>query len=173
MALALTPGIDFTVGEMRLADWDAVRQVYVEGIATGNATIETDPPSWEIWDSRHLPICRYVARSGDEVLGWVALSPVSGRCAYRGVTEISVYVAARARGHRIGTALLQAVIDGSEREGIWTIQAGVFPENTASLGLHKKFGFREIGVSERRGKLNGKWRNVVLLERRSTVVGID
>ena len=173
MALALTPGVDFTVGAMAPADWEAVRQIYAEGIATGNATIETDPPAWEIWDKRHLSICRYVARSGNDVLGWVALSPVSARCAYKGVTEVSVYVAARARGHRIGTALLTALIAGSEQQGIWTIQAGVFPENAASLALHKKLGFREIGVRERLGKLNGVWRNVVLLERRSAVVGID
>jgi phosphinothricin acetyltransferase len=158
---------------MRAGDWDAVRAIFVEGIATGNATFETEPPSREVWDAKHLPFCRYVARAAEEVIGWVALSSVSSRCVYRGVAEISVYVAQRARGQGVGRALLEAVIAGSETQGIWTIQAGIFPENVASLALHKKLGFREVGVRERPGKLGATWRNVVLLERRSIIVGID
>jgi len=170
---SLQQGIDYTIGEMHPADWDAVRAVYVEGIATGNATIETEPPAWEVWDKRHLPQCRLVAKHNETIIGWVALSHVSSRMAYNGVTEVSVYVAERARAQGVGSALLGAVITASEAQGIWTIQAGIFPENTASVALHKKLGFRVIGTRKRLGKLNGQWRDVVLLERRSAVVGID
>ena len=158
---------------MTPADWPAVREIYLEGIATGNATFETGAPEWEAWDAGHLPDCRLVARRGDEILGWVALSPVSGRCVYAGVAEVSVYVAAKARGQGAGGALMQAVIDASEARGIWTLQAGVFPENTASISLLKRCGFREVGVRERLGKMGGRWRDVVLLERRSPRVGTD
>lgn len=169
----LTSGVDFIIGEMLPADWLAVCAIYEEGIATGNATIETEAPAWEVWDRRHLPTCRFVARAGNGIIGWVALSPVSSRCAYNGVAEVSVYVAERARRQGVGTALLKAVIAASEAQNIWTIQAGIFPENTASLALHKGLGFREVGVRHRLGKLNGKWRDVILLERRSQVAGVD
>ena len=173
MAIAESIGTNVEIGEMHDADWDAVRAIYAEGIATGNASIETEPPAWEIWNARHWKRCRLVARSGGAVVGWVALGPYSMRVAYHGVAEISIYVAARERGKGIGRMLLQAVIAESERQGIWTLQAGIFPENDISIALHTKFGFRVVGTRERLGKLNGEWRNVVLLERRSTVAGVD
>jgi L-amino acid N-acyltransferase YncA len=152
-------------------DWGAVRAIYLEGIATGNATFATSAPEWEEWDSKHLPTCRLVVRSGD-VLGWVALSPVSQRAVYRGVAEVSVYVAERARGKGIGAVLLRALIRDSEREGIWTLQAGIFPENEASVRLHERAGFRIVGVREKVGSMGGRWRDVILMERRSAVVGM-
>jgi len=157
---------------MRPKDWEAVRAIYLEGIATGNSTFEQSAPDWKTWDQGHLPSCRLVARAGNEVLGWTALSPVSRRQVYAGVAEFSIYVAERARGRRIGTALLKALIEVSEREGIWTLQSGIFPENMASLGLCRRFGFRVVGTRERVGCMAGRWRDVVLLERRSLVAGV-
>ena len=156
---------------MEAADWDGVRAVYLEGIATGDATFETEAPDWEKWDATHLPHCRLVARSGATVAGWAALSPVSARRVYAGVAETSVYVAADFRGKRFGRALLDALVTCSEQHGIWTLQAGIFPENVASLALHRQCGFREVGRRERLGKMQGRWRDVVLLERRSGRVG--
>jgi L-amino acid N-acyltransferase YncA len=152
-------------------DWGAVRAIYLEGIATGNATFATSAPDWEEWDSNHLRVCRLVVRSGG-VLGWVALSPVSERCVYRGVAEVSIYVAEHARGRGIGAVLLPALIQESERAGIWTLQAGIFPENDASIRLHKQAGFRVVGVREKLGCMGGRWRDVILMERRSAVVGL-
>lgn len=152
---------------MREGDWPAVRAIYEEGIATGQATFETETPSWETWNADHLATGRLVARNRGQVVGWAALSPVSGRCIYAGVAEVSVYVAEKARGQGIGTALLQALIIDSEEAGIWTLEAGIFPENRASLALHKACGFRQVGYRERLGQLNGLWRNVILMERRS------
>ncbi len=159
------------IGAMRPEDWDQVRSIYREGIATGHATFETDAPSRENWGGAHLKEARLVARDGDAVLGWAALSPVSSRCVYAGVAEVSVYVAAGARGRGVGRALLRELIAASERQGIWTLQAGVFPENRASLELHRRCGFREVGRRERLGRLGGVWRDVILLERRSPTVG--
>jgi len=152
---------------MREGDWPAVRAIYEEGIATGQATFETETPSWETWNEDHLATGRLVARKRGQVVGWAALSPVSGRCVYAGVAEVSVYVTEKARGQGIGTALLQALIIDSEEAGIWTLEAGIFPENRASLALHKACGFRQVGYRERLGQLNGLWRNVILMERRS------
>lgn len=166
----MTP--DFTIDPLKQSDWAQVRKIYLEGIATGNATFETEAPAWEMWDRGRLPHCRLVARAGDEVLGWAALSPVSSRPVYAGVTEVSVYVAERARGRGIGRALLQALIAESERNGIWTLQAGIFPENTASIHLFRQHGFRQLGLRERVGCHHGAWRSVALLERRSPVVGV-
>ncbi len=157
---------------MRPEDWDAVRAIYMEGIATGNSTFEQSAPDWPAWDQGHLPSCRLVARVDGEVLGWTALSPVSGRRVYAGVAEFSIYVAERARGRGIGAALLQALIDASEQEGIWTLQSGIFPENTASLELCRRCGFRVVGTRERIGSMDGRWRDVVLLERRSAIAGV-
>ncbi len=157
---------------MRPEDWDAVRAIYLEGIASGNSTFEQSAPDWQVWDQGHLPCCRLVARIGDEVLGWTALSPVSSRRVYAGVAEFSIYVAERARGLGIGRALLKALIEASEQEGIWTLQSGIFPENTASLELCRRCGFRVVGTRERMGSMDGRWRDVVLIERRSTVAGI-
>jgi phosphinothricin acetyltransferase len=156
---------------MAATDWPAVRSIYEEGIATGHATFETAAPDWPEWDARHLPHSRLVARADGAVLGWAALSPVSSRCVYRGVAEVSIYVAARARGQGVGRALLAALIADSEQQGIWTLQAGIFPENLPSIALHRSAGFRTVGVRERIGCLGGTWRDTVLLERRSTVVG--
>lgn len=158
---------------MQPADWPQVRAIYLEGISTGNATFETDAPEWDRFDAGHLRFGRFVARNGDEVLGWVALSPVSNRCVYGGVAEISVYVAPSARGAGVGRALMQRVIEDSEQNGIWTLQAGIMAENTASIALHKRCGFREVGLRERIGQLKGAWRDVVLLERRSRAVGVE
>jgi L-amino acid N-acyltransferase YncA len=153
--------------------WDAVRKIYEEGIATGVATFETKVPVWDVWDESHLPMARLVAVSHGAVLGWAALTPVSDRCAYGGVAEVSVYVAAASRGRGVGSLLLGRLVAASEAAGIWTLQAGIFVENRASIELHRKAGFREIGYREKLGKLNGAWRDVVLLERRSTRVGVD
>jgi len=158
---------------MRAEDWNAVRSIYEEGIATGNSTFEQEAPSWERWDSGHLPSCRLVARAGADVLGWAALSPVSSRCVYAGVADVSIYVAARARNQKVGSQLLAALVVASESTGIWTLQAGIFPENKSSLELHKRFGFRTVGTRECLGCMNGRWRDVVLMERRSRVVGVE
>ncbi len=152
-------------------DWPAVRAIYLEGISTGNATFEQSAPDWEKWDAGHLKTCRIVARQRNDVLGWAALSPVSGRCVYAGVGEVSVYVAEKARGRKLGLKLLAALVAASEKEGIWTLQAGIFPENTASIQTHERCGFRTVGRRVKIGAMNGRWRDVMLLERRSTVVG--
>ena len=156
---------------MAADDAGEVLRIYGEGIATGKATFETEVPSWEDWDREHIDECRLVARDGDEVLGWAALTPVSDRCVYGGVAELGVYVAAAARGRGVGTALLRALVDASEQAGYWTLQAGVFADNTASVRLHEACGFRTVGTRERLGKLGGEWRDVLLLERRSDTVG--
>jgi L-amino acid N-acyltransferase YncA len=164
---------DYMIDTMKESDWEQVRSIYLEGIATGDATFETDAPTWEKWNAAHLPSCRLVARSGDTVRGWAALSSVSSRCVYGGVAEVSIYIGQRYRGIGLGRALLMALITESEKNGLWTLQAGIFPENQASIDLHKRCGFREVGRRERIGKMDGRWRDTVLLERRSSVVGID
>src|SRR6266436_3901348 len=155
------------------ADWLAMREIYLEGIATRQATFETQAPSWEVWDASHFPFARLAAREPETVVGWAALSPVSARRAYAGVAEVSVYVAQSKSGLGFGKHLLEAVIAASEEHGIWSLQAVMFPENTASVALHRRCGFRDVGRRERLGKMNGMWRDVVLLERRSRVVGAD
>jgi phosphinothricin acetyltransferase len=147
--------------------WPDVRRIYEEGIATGDATFETAAPSWEQWDGAHLPAHRFVAVLGGRVIGWVAAVPVSDRCVYSGVVEHSVYVTEVARGQGVGRLLLARLIDSTEAAGIWTIQTGIFPENEASVKLHERLGFRVVGRRERLGKLDGQWRDVLLLERRS------
>jgi L-amino acid N-acyltransferase YncA len=164
--------MNLTLEKMKSADWNAVRAIYEEGIATGHATFETEVPEWREWDRSHLRDCRLVAKAKEQVVGWTALSAVSERCVYAGVAEVSIYITSSARGQGIGKTLLKALIDKSEKVGIWTLQAGVFPENTASIALHKACGFREIGYRSRIGQTGDVWRDVVLLERRSEVVGI-
>jgi L-amino acid N-acyltransferase YncA len=164
--------MDYQITSIRPADWPSVREIYAEGIATGQATFETLLPDWEKWDSNHRSDCRLIARQGHQILGWAALSPASARRVYSGVAEVSVYVAAAARGRGVGTALLKALIEESEQCGVWTLQAGIFPENAASIAIHKSGGFYEVGKRQRIGKLGETWRDVLLLERRSTTAGI-
>ncbi len=154
--------------------WEDVRRIHQEGIDTDLATFETEPASdWSAWSRSHLEFARLVALEGDRVLGWAALTPVSDRCVYGGVAEVSVYVGADARGRGVGSRLLERLIAESEDAGIWTLQAGIFAENEKSVSLHEKLGFRVVGRRERLGKLGGRWRDVMLLERRSEVVGVD
>ncbi|UCE92566.1 MAG: N-acetyltransferase [Flavobacteriaceae bacterium] len=157
---------------IKYSDWEAVSRIYEEGIATGVATFEKEIPSWKEWDANHLKSCRIVARNKNEVLGWAALSPVSSRCVYGGVAEVSVYVAANARGLGVGKILMKRLIAESESEGFWTLQAGIFPENKNSIRLHEKSGFRIIGYRERIGQLDGVWKDNILLERRSSKIGL-
>lgn len=164
----------FTVEKMTERHWEGVRAVYLEGLATGDASFETDAPEWDTFDASHLPCCRLVALEGSRVAGWAALSPVSRRKVYEGVAEVSVYVGASFRGRGLGRTLLDALVAESESNGIWTLQAGVFPENFASVELHMKCGFREVGRRERIGRAkDGRWRDTLLLERRSRTVGVD
>ena len=164
--------MEYRISAMRPEDWPAVREVYGDGLTTGNATFETELPDWKKWDSSHRKDCRLVARENAAILGWASLSKVSGRRVYAGVAEVSVYVAAAARGRGVGRSLLHALVEESEHSGVWTLQAGIFPENIASLALHKSFGFREVGVRRRIGRLGNCWRDVILLERRSSRVGV-
>lgn len=160
------------IRSMSSSDWDAVSTIYKEGIATGFATFETDVPGYESWDAAHMSACRLVAVENEHVLGWAALSPVSSRCVYGGIGEVSVYVGNDSRGKGVGKLLLEALIKESEAEGLWTIQSGIFPENEGSIELHKKMGFRYIGKREKVGKLHGVWKDNLLFERRSKTVGI-
>lgn len=152
-------------------DWPTVRAIYEEGIKTGNATFEIQSPDWETWNSSHLSHSRIVAKVDGEIAGWAALTAVSGRCVYAGVGEVSVYVAEKFRGQKIGNALLQELIKQSEQNNIWTLQAGIFPENKGSLKIHEANGFRIVGYREKIGQMNGTWRDTVLMERRSKIVG--
>jgi len=154
------------------SDWSAISRIYAEGIATGFATFETEIPNYETWDTAHMETCRIVALENKNILGWAALSPVSTRCVYGGVAEVSVYVGKKARGQGVGKLLMKTLIDKSEKDGIWTLQSGIFPENKGSIKLHEQMGFRYIGKRERVGKLNEVWKDNLLFERRSEVVGV-
>ena len=156
-----------TIRKLIPEDWASVKSIYLQGIATGNATFQTEAPEWEAWDNSHLSFCRLVAFKDGVIVGWCALSPVSSRCIYAGVAEVSVYINTNFWGQHIGSTLLQHLITESEENGIWTLQAGIFPENTASLKLHERSGFRVLGFREKIGKMNNVWRDTVLLERRS------
>lgn len=158
--------------KMKRADLGEVLGIYEQIIADDNATFETSLPSEGEWDKIHLPECRLVARSSGEIVGWAALSPVSGRCAYSGVAEVSIYVASGARAKGVGRTLLMKLAEESEKAGIWTLEAGMFPENKASISLFRSCGFREVGYREKLGFLDGIWRDVILLERRSRNVGV-
>jgi L-amino acid N-acyltransferase YncA len=158
------------VRDLRPEDWPEVSRIFGEGIATGNATFETEVPSWDEWDATHHDEHRFVAEREGRVIGWIVLAPVSSRECYVGVAEVSAYVSEEARGEGVGAGLLAALVESSERARIWTLQTGVFPENERSLGLLQRFGFRALGTQERIGRLHGVWRDVVLLERRREVV---
>ena len=164
--------MDINIEKMTESDWPAVAEIYREGIQTGDATFEDTVPNWCEWNTRHRQACRLVAKAEGQITGWVVLSPISTRCVYAGVVEVSVYVKASMRGKGIGKALLAAAIEESERAGIWTLQSGIFPENMASLAVHRECGFRLVGYRERIGRMHGVWRDVVLMERRSKVVGV-
>ena len=157
---------------MTPADWARVCAIYEEGVATGNATFQTAAPSWDDWDAGHLAECRLVGVNRDAIVGWAALSRVSSRCVYAGVAEVSVYVSGSERGAGVGRQLLEALVAESERCGLWTLQAGIFPENIASVVLHERCGFRVVGRREKLGEMAGRWRDVLLLERRSSIVGV-
>ncbi len=168
------PEMRMKVSSLEAGHWNQVRQIYLDGIASGQATFETAAPSWKEWDSNHLRVGRILAVSeiSGEILGWAALSRVSTRAVYEGVAEVSVYVATGARGKGVGKTLLDALVHKADENGLWTLQASVFPENLASVALHKSCGFREVGLRERIACLKGAWRDTLLLERRSRLVGI-
>lgn len=161
------------IDKMFPKDWEQVRKIYLQGIATGNATFQKEAPSWEEWNNSHILKCRIVARYEDKVLGWAALSSISSRCVYIGVAEVSIYVSQMSKGKGIGSILLKSLIEISEQNGFWTLQSGIFPENVSSIKLHNKHGFREVGRRERIGKMDGVWRDTILLERRSNNVGVN
>jgi phosphinothricin acetyltransferase len=165
--------VDLNIRPMDENDWEAVAEIYQEGILTGNATFQQEVPSWTDWDNDHLKTCRLIAVIGGEVVGWAALTAVSGRCVYAGVAEVSVYVASAHRGKKIGKKLLAALIACSEQQGLWTLQAGIFEENIPSIKIHEELQFRKVGLREKIGKMNGTWRNTLLFERRSKLVGQD
>jgi L-amino acid N-acyltransferase YncA len=160
------------LARLREEHWDAVKAIYAEGLETGQASFETRPPDWKVWDEGHLPHSRVLACQAGSVVGWAALSPVSGRVVYAGVAEVSVYVAGRCRGQGVGRRLLAELIRQSELAGIWTLQASIFPENRASIRLHEGCGFRLLGRRDRIARHHGVWRDTVLYERRSEVTGL-
>ena len=168
----MTAASDMIIEPMTPDDWPTVRRIYADGIATGNATFETEAPEWDAWNRNHLPDCRLVARLGDTVVAWAALSPVSARACYAGVAEHSIYVDEAHRGRGIGQTLLAELVKASEAAGFWTLQSGIFPENRASIAIHLAGGFRILGRRQRVAMLNGVWRDTVIVERRSAVTGV-
>lgn len=166
--------MEYTIEEMKESDWEQVSSIYLDGIKTGIATFQTEAPSWEDWDKGHIRSCRLVAKSRNKVLGWAALSPTSSRCVYKGVAEVSIYIGKECKGQGIGTALLAHLIKESEKNGFWTLQSGIIAKNAASIALHKKCGFREVGIREKVAKMNNtEWMDVMFMERRSKIAGID
>lgn len=164
--------VKYHIDCMNSSNWGQVKQIYLDGIKTGLATFQTEAPEWDEWDQNHVKACRIVARSEDSILGWAALSPTSSRCCYKGIGEVSIYISETCKGQGIGTALLKHLISESEDNGFWTLQSAITRENKASLALHAKCGFREIGYREKIAQMpDGTWHDVVLVERRSRVVG--
>ena len=169
--------MDYIIDAMKAEDWEKVKAIYLEGIATGHATFESEAPEWPKWDSSHVTEPRLILRKDGQAAAWASLSRVSARKVYAGVAEVSIYVGAKFRGQGLGSDLIASLISASEKMGFWTLQAGIFPENVTSIEMHKKHGFRILGVREKVGKMGfgdmqGKWRDVVLMERRSKTVGI-
>ena len=164
--------MEITIRTLQLEDLDSVLKIFEEGIVTGNATFEKSPPSKIEWDNQHLKAGRLVSIINNQIVGWAALSPISDRCVYSGVCDISIYVKESERGKGIGKKLLSALITESEKAGYWTLQSRIFPENPISLSIHKKLGFKIVGRREKIGKINDVWRDIFLLERRSTKIGI-
>lgn len=164
---------DITVDFMQNTDWPAVCAIFQEGIDGGNATFSTTTPTWEEWDQGHLKEARFVAKIQDEIVGWIALSPFSSRDFHRGVVEDSIYLSSKAQGKGIGSKLLEACIQESEKQMIWLIQSQIFTENISSIKLHEKFGFYPVGVRKKIGKHNGVWRDVLLMDRRSEIAGVE
>ena len=163
--------MNYSIDTMKEADWNQVSNIYLDGIRTGIATFRSDIPSWDEWDKSHCRHCRLVARAGDVILGWAALSPTSSRCVYAGVAEVSIYINKEYKNQGIGKALLTELIIQSEEEGFWTLQSGIIKENSSSIELHKKCGFRVLGIREKVGRMNnGEWHDVVLMERRSKLI---
>lgn len=164
--------MEYSIDKIQSHDWEQIRDIYLEGIKTGNATFETTSPSWEEWDANHIKSCRLVAREGKEIYGWAALSPFSRRNVYSGVAEVSIYVRKNQQGKGIGKALLKELIKNSEENGFWTLQSSIFPDNKPSIILHEKCGFRVVGIRKKIGKMkNSIWRDVVLMEKRSQKIG--
>jgi len=164
---------EITIVQMTADSWTDVARIYESGIATKNATFERHAPDWDSWNNAHRSDCRFIALIDDKIVGWAALSNVSSRCVYSGVAEVSVYVDSDFQGNGIGDRLMTKLVKGSEASGIWTLQAGIFPENVGSIRLHEKHGFRIIGKKERIGKMDDTWRDVLQLERRSKIIGTD
>jgi len=165
--------MEYKIEEMKELDWDKVATIYLGGIKTGIATFQSEVPTYENWNNSHISSCRLVAHSDDKVLGWAALSPTSSRCVYEGVVEVSIYISEEYKGQGVGTALLTDLVKASERNGYWTLQSGIIKENICSIALHKKCGFREVGIREKIAKMNnGNWLDLVLMERRSEIVGV-
>ncbi|MCP4760587.1 MAG: N-acetyltransferase [archaeon] len=164
--------MELIIREMEYNDWKAVKSVFKEGIATKNATFETNAPEWDKWNISHSQKCRLIAEKDGEVIGWAVLTPISDRCIYSGVAEVSIYIKNTEKKSGVGTILMKELIFESEKEGYWTLQAKIFPENIGSLKLHKNCGFREVGIREKIGQMDGLWRDVILLEKRSSIVGI-
>lgn len=166
--------MEYEIEEMKPSDWEQVKRIYLEGIKTGIATFQSEAPTQENWNKGHINSCRLVVRLENDILGWIALSPTSSRSCYAGVVEVSIYVGEKYKGQGIGTALLQNLIKISDENGFWTLQSGIIRENTASIAIHKKCGFRQIGIRERVAKMSNEiWHDVVLMERRSSIVGIS
>lgn len=164
----------FKIEELDPSDWPQIAAIYLDGIQTKIATFQSEIPSWEQWDKSHSPLCRLTAKDGQTVLGWAALSPVSSRCVYSGVAEVSIYINQQYKHQGIGLALMTELVQRSEEAGFWMLQSSIIRENSASQALHAKCGFRIIGIREKIGKMdNGKWHDTVMMERRSTKVGID
>jgi len=165
--------MNILIEKMTENDWEDAAKIYIQGIQTKNATFEEKCPDWYTWDKNHRTDCRLVAKNNGNVIGWASLANVSGRCVYEGVSEVSIYVDSNIQGQGIGQRLMERLIIESEKSNIWTMQAGIFPENKSSIRLHEKNGFRIIGKREKIGKMDNKWRDVILLERRSKIVGIN